>query len=66
MHRDRERGISQKPADFLSFLPLFSEKVPLFLSKVPKFFKKCAVTAHRCTNKGVKIPYMPAQCSIKS
>lgn len=41
-----------KPADFLSFLPLFSEKVPLFLQKVPKFFKKCALNAHRCTNKG--------------
>jgi hypothetical protein len=45
-----------KPADFLSFLPLFSEKVPLFLSKRPKFFKNRALNAQRCTNKGCEKP----------
>jgi hypothetical protein len=45
-----------KPAEFLSFLPLFSAKVPLFLQKVPKFFKNRALNAHRCTNKGCEKP----------
>ena len=50
--RCRAGSLALKPADFLSFLLLFSGKVPLFLTKLPKFFDCHVGAAHRYTNKG--------------
>ena len=52
MLRCRSGSLALKPADFLSFLPLFSGKVPLFLMILPKFFDPYVDAAHRYTNKG--------------